>query len=290
MKNFVHLSATALSFAPLGAFAWGALGHQTIGFVAMQFISTNTLSNVQTLLGSQFNFSLGPAATWADDVRSEAAFKFSAPFHFIDANDNPPDSCSVNLNRDRGSEGCVVSAIQNYTTRLLETSLSATQRQQALLFVTHFVGDIGQPLHDEALEVGGNDIDAICSGKSTNLHAAWGCIDTGMLTKSADSRFGGSAQTYAGILIDLRHQTGSFKSASTGWLSCITSSALKGTSCPLTWAQEANAFDCTNVFDFTTGQDLCTGAYFNAAIPVIDMQLAKQGFRLAAWLDAVFDS
>ena len=34
-----------------------------------------------------------------------------------------------------------------------------------------FLGDIGQPLHVEALEVGGNDIDAICGGKKTNLHA-----------------------------------------------------------------------------------------------------------------------
>ena len=34
-----------------------------------------------------------------------------------------------------------------------------------------FLGDIGQPLHVEAYEVGGNDIDAKCSGKSTNLHA-----------------------------------------------------------------------------------------------------------------------
>lgn len=34
-----------------------------------------------------------------------------------------------------------------------------------------FIGDIGQPLHVEAFEVGGNDIDAICAKKKTNLHA-----------------------------------------------------------------------------------------------------------------------
>lgn len=41
-----------------------------------------------------------------------------------------------------------------------------------------FVGDIGQPLHDEALELGGNDISAVCLKKSTNLHAAWGAYTT----------------------------------------------------------------------------------------------------------------
>ena len=64
------------------------------------------------------------------------------------------------------------------------------------------------------------------------------------------------------------------------------------------------------VFNFTTGQDLCSGTYFDNAIPVvrltcapslapadrtanggaqIDLQLAKQGFRLAAWLNVLFD-
>jgi hypothetical protein len=33
-----------------------------------------------------------------------------------------------------------------------------------------FVGDIHQPLHDENLEYGGNDIDVTFDGTSTNLH------------------------------------------------------------------------------------------------------------------------
>lgn len=91
---------------------------------------------------------------------------------------------------------------------MVDTSLSFTQQQQALMFLDHvslssifsqwlllmmltlhmssnlnskprrtshclvqFLGDIGQPLHVEAYEVGGNDIDAICNGDKTNLHA-----------------------------------------------------------------------------------------------------------------------
>ena len=33
-----------------------------------------------------------------------------------------------------------------------------------------FIGDIHQPLHDEKLDVGGNDIDVTFDGTSTNLH------------------------------------------------------------------------------------------------------------------------
>ena len=68
----------------------------------------------------------------------------------------------------------------------------------------------------------------------------------------------------------------------------------------------------TVVFNFMTGEDLCSGTYFDNAVPVvrlansfpcrwladmscpggggqIDLQLAKQGFRLAAWLNILFD-
>ncbi|PSR83860.1 hypothetical protein PHLCEN_2v5569 [Hermanssonia centrifuga] len=40
---------------------------------------------------------------------------------------------------------------------------------------------------------------------------------------------------------------------------------IKPLECPLVWAKEANAYDC------------------------IDLQLAKQGYRLAAWLNVIFD-
>lgn len=44
------------------------------------------------------------------------------------------------------------------TTRTTDESLSAAERFDALKFVVHFVGDIHQPLHDEAINVGGNTI------------------------------------------------------------------------------------------------------------------------------------
>lgn len=78
------------------------------------------------------------------------------------------------------------------TTRLLDHNLSVADRQIAakvrqkpLLhyersplrlnkqMVIHFVGDIGQPLHCENLETGGNGIDVEYDGDSTNLHHIW---------------------------------------------------------------------------------------------------------------------
>ncbi|THH29901.1 hypothetical protein EUX98_g4281 [Antrodiella citrinella] len=200
------LSSTAVVCLLLGTrfvSAWGNLGHQTVGFVAQEFLAPNALAFVQKTLGSTYNFSLGPAATWADEVRSETAFKWSAPFHFVDAEDSAPTSCSVDQQRDCADQQCILSAIANYTTRVVSESLASEQIQEALKFVAqtiidHFLGDVGQPLHVEATEEGGNDIDAICNGDKTNLHASW---DTGMVETNIDSSHGGTSESYAADLV-----------------------------------------------------------------------------------------
>ena len=43
------------------------------------------------------------------------------------------------------------------------------------------------------------------------------------------------------------------------------------------------------MFSYKSGSDLCTGTYYTKAVTVIDLQLAKQGYRLAAWLNVLFD-
>ncbi|CDO70046.1 hypothetical protein BN946_scf184650.g4 [Trametes cinnabarina] len=317
------------------ALAWGTLGHQTVGYVAQEFLAPNALAFVQSSLGSTYSGSLGPAAPWADTVRDESGYTWSAPLHYVDAEDSPlSDSCSVQEQRDCGSGRCILTAIANYTTRVATTSLSATQRQEALKFLgkQHSIPN-GKWLTGFAYEVGGNDISAKCSGKSTNLHAvsdsryapftgvndalnqAWGTT----LGLNIDDNHGGAVKTYAADLI-ARIKNGSYKSLTGDWLSCTSttepvSKRTDGTAhgveedvkrllartedaaeatitpleCPLVWAREANAYCCSVVFTYTTGEDLCTSDYYTNAVPVIDLQLATQGYRLAAWLNVIFD-
>ncbi|KAI0739846.1 nuclease Le1 [Daedaleopsis nitida] len=309
-----------------GVAAWGVLGHETVGYVAQAFLAPKALAFAQSSLGTTYNMSLGAAAAWADSVRYTKGYTWSANLHFVDAEDSPlSGSCSVEETRDC-SKGCILTAIANYTTRVADTSLGAAQQQEALKFLDHFLGDIGQPLHVEAYEVGGNDISAKCSGASTNLHAAW---DTGMVTKNIKDNHGGTVQTYAADLVK-QIKTGSYKSLTSDWLSCTSitepasslkrffdmpmvphtieddvrsllsdsedfllgpraQAAITPLACPLVWARESNAYCCSVVFTYTSGQDLCTSSYFTKAVPVIDLQLAKQGYRLAAWLNVIFD-
>lgn len=56
------------------------------------------------------------------------------------------------------------------------------------------------------------------------------------------------------------------------------------------WAADTNSFVCSTVMpngpDALTNQEL-SGAYYQSAIPVVQKQIAKAGYRLAAWLDAI---
>jgi hypothetical protein len=291
------------------ATAWGDTGHRAVGYVAQQFLSTNALAFVQSSLGSTYNQSLGPAATWADDIKEppETTYNWSKPLHYVNAQDSPlSGSCSVSQLRDCPDNNCILGAIANYTSRVASTSLSAAERQEALKFLDHFIGDIGQPLHVEDYKRGGNNITVKCSGLRSSLHSVW---DSGILNKSVNANYGGSASTYANELVT-RIKSGSYASSAKSWISCsntttpaskrhtvedevvfflaphVTITPLK---CPLVWAQDSNSLDCSYVFSYTSEQDLCTSSYYTNAVPIIDLQIAKQGYRLAAWLNVIFD-
>lgn len=172
------------------AMAWGAMAHYTVAYVATNFVTTTTETYLQNLLGDTSADYLANVANWADSYRSTTAGAFSAPFHYIDALDSPPSSCSVSFSRDCGSSDCIVGAISNYTSRLRTTSLTTSERQIAAKMLVHFLGDIGQPLHCENLDVGGNSIAVTYSGSPTNLHTVWD-------TKIPEHISGGSSKSIA---------------------------------------------------------------------------------------------
>jgi hypothetical protein len=101
-----------------------------IMFPNAPLVTTPTKTYFQNILGDTTTDYLAAVATYvslprpvyeksltdyqADTYRYTTAGLYSKPYHFIDANDSPPSSCSVEYSRDCGSEGCVVSAIKNY--------------------------------------------------------------------------------------------------------------------------------------------------------------------------------
>ena len=201
---------------------------------------------------------------------------------FIDAEDSPPTTCSVDLSRDCTTKGCIPSAIANYTTRVQDTSLSATDRKQAMEFLIHFLGDVTQPLHDEAEEVGGNDISVTWNGTTTNLHSCW---DTQMVEKLAGGKNStATLKSFAASLI-AEIDNGKYASQKADWVSC--SDITTASACALEWAQDANALNCQYVLQNDESGVELDGTYYTGAVPYIQLQISKGGYRLGAWLNAL---
>ena len=271
-----------LCSVPQLAIAWGTLGHETVAWIAQSYVSSATAAAIKDILGLTQSDYMANVSTWADTYRYTSGGRWSAPLHFIDANDSPPSSCSVEYSRDCGSSGCSISAIVNYTSILIDDDSSDAVKHDAMRFIIHFVGDLHQPLHDEALDVGGNDINVTYDGEHTNLHHIW---DTEIVEQLAD---GASAKSFA------KNLTASIKAGAYGWDvdTWLDGTTLNDTmSTALTWAKEANGYVCSDVLsagvDAVEEGDL-SGSYYKAHFDVARVQIARAGYRLGAWLNLIF--
>ncbi|KAI0119540.1 S1/P1 nuclease [Daldinia grandis] len=288
----MKLGQTAIALSTLllpGALAWGSLGHITVAYIATNLVKDDTTAFFQNILRNDTEHYLAGVATWADSIRYTKWGRFSKNFHFIDAKDTPPTYCGVDFERDCKQDGCVVSSIQNYTSQLLDTGLWPSRRNQAAKFVIHFVGDIHQPLHVENVAYGGNGIHVKWESSELNLHHVWD-------TSIAEKMLGGIHRKpyVAGFAwaANLTHQirSGKYEAASKLWNDGLSFDDPIKTA--MGWANESNAIVCSHVLpegpEAIVGQELA-GDYYEKAAPVIELQVAKAGYRLATWLDLIAD-
>lgn len=103
---------TSLISVPSPVIAWGVDGHKAVGQIAQNFLQPAIARNVANLFQDKsFNGQLPLASLWADEVKRKKGSPFafwSAPLHFIDTQDNPGKSCSVNTERDCPNARCIV--------------------------------------------------------------------------------------------------------------------------------------------------------------------------------------
>ena len=104
------------------------------------------------------------------------------------------------------------------TSRVNDGRYSAENRKEALEFIIHFLGDVTQPLHDEAEALGGNRIDVTWNGEETNLHACW---DTQMVEKAAGGENSTSVLDEFAAMLETRIDNGSYSSQKASWVDCV---------------------------------------------------------------------
>jgi hypothetical protein len=170
------------------ALAWGAYGHRTVAAIALANIKPATRARIDVLLRQERQLgtpkcrvrSLQDAAVWPDCIKGENwRWGYTNPWHYQDE----PVCGDFNIKADCANGNCVTAQIDRNQRILADRTLPAAQRLEALIFVTHFVGDIHQPLHAaDNHDQGGNAVKSpygIAPG--WNLHSIW---DTAMAERA----------------------------------------------------------------------------------------------------------
>jgi hypothetical protein len=124
-------------------------------------------AHVREILGGAE--SLDEAANWPDEMRSAPGQfwqKTATPWHYVTLNGIIYDHAPP--------EGDALEALNHFRSVLQDPKASISDKQMALRFVVHIVGDLHQPLHNgKCCDRGGNDVKVTWFGKPTNLHAVW---------------------------------------------------------------------------------------------------------------------
>jgi hypothetical protein len=260
------LLTLAVGFAScLTASAWGPEGHQIISELAAKFLAPAARTRVAALL--EPGQTLASISSWADDVRQERPE--TAHWHYIDI---PIGSPSLNMARDCPQRDCVVAKIEDFEHILQARSGTLESRREALMFLTHFIEDLHQPLHcADNKDRGGNDVAVEFLGEPSNLHSLW---DSGLL-----ARMGPEDQLLQSLSSELTPST-------VGKLS-------RGT--VKDWAEESHHIGTIVVYGrlpnaghISQESPLKLGeAYEREAGPVIRLQLERAAARLARTLNTI---
>jgi hypothetical protein len=272
MKRFTSTVAVSIVFLlPAAALAWGPEGHEVVAALAQSLLSDTAKSGIQSLIG---NSTLSSISNWADQVRSQRDETYN--WHFVDIPKSAEDfsedrDCFLPTNSHAGAatdhHDCVVDRITLFKQILGDTTKSPQDREEALKFIVHFVGDVHQPFHAIGDKAGGNGVHITefgstqCNGnRACNLHGAW---DSGMIEHSGLSR---------DVYVEYLKQF-------------IATSHLVASGNPEDWANESHAAGQVAWLD---NGGVIDDAYYNIQIQVVNKRLALAGLRLAALLEDVF--
>jgi hypothetical protein len=161
------LLAAALALLPSPALAWGKTGHRVVAAIADTQLSGLARAHVEQILGP--GESLDEAANWPDEMRSAPDVfwqKTATPWHYVTLDGIIYDHAPP--------EGDALEALGRFSKTLQDPNASLADKQVALRFIVHLVGDLHQPLHvGKCCDKGGNDVKVTWFGKPTNLHSVW---------------------------------------------------------------------------------------------------------------------
>jgi hypothetical protein len=277
------LAALALLVFPSPAAAWWEYGHQTTAEVALKLVKPRTRQSILWLLRQQKVLetptcparTIEEASVWPDCIKTLGdRFSYAYTWHFQDV-----DICKpFDLKEPCAGGNCISAQIARAQRMIADRELPTRDRLMALAFLVHFVGDLHQPLHgsEHDGDQGGNKVKASYGFiPRTNLHSIW----DGLLADRAISTPPGGAD---GILSQVSPEQRAE----------IAQGTLQD------WSRESWETAKTKVYGSLFPQPCGTPvpdrvvmdqAKIQELIPVLRLQIAKGGIRLARLLDEALD-
>lgn len=251
------------AFTATDAHAWGKIGHRITGKIAETYLTDDARQAISAILGAE---SLAEASTYPDEMRSnpdEYWQKTANPFHYVTVHDDArgyhADDCPP--------QGDGASALKDFTATLQDPEASLADKQLALRFIVHIIGDLHQPLHVGSAardDKGGNDVKVTFFGQRSNLHRVW------------DSEL-------------VEHQKLSYTEFSHWLQRAITDEQYQqwNTAEAKTWINESAEYRET-VYPAQDEDPYLSWQYVYEYTPLMKQRLQQGGVRIAAYLNHVF--
>ena len=152
---------TLLSSFVLG---WGKTGHRIVGKVAETYLTKNAKTQIKKLMG---HHDLSRMSNWADEIKSDPNWKIANDWHWCTIPDGKL------YEKDKHS-GRAVEKVNDFISVLKNKKSTKEDKQIALKFLIHLIGDLHQPMHvGNGIDRGGNDIKLKWFNVPTNLHRIW---------------------------------------------------------------------------------------------------------------------
>ena len=253
-KIIILLTSLAISGQVL---AWGQNGHRITGAIAEKYLSKKAQAAVQKLLPNE---DLAEASTYADEMRSDPSEfwkKTANPWHYVTIAEG-----HTYHSENAPAEGDAITALNQFTATLKDPKTSLADKQLALRFIVHIIGDLHQPLHvGSGKDRGGNDVKLQFYWKDSNLHSVW---DSGLIEQRELSY-----------------------SEWTEWLSKkISPQQAKQWMVidPQVWMSESAVIRDT----IYPTSDKLSYDYLYESMPIVKQRLQMGGLRIAAYLNAIF--
>ena len=255
LRSFGTVAVVMTIIPPHSAFAWGHVGHAVVADIAQAHLTPAATVTINRLLATDGAHRLSDISSWADEVKGEDLP--NRPAHTIRlplaGDPTPPHPCP--------SHFCADDGITFWSAVLADPNRSDRDRETALKYIVHLVGDLQQPLHD--VDATGSDLKVVFEGKETQLHKVW---DDGILESNA-------GKDPSRIAIELMQSEADVPSGGD----------------PADWAEEGRLIAQTKIYKtispHTANEITLPPGYAREMWPVVKLRLTEGGLRLARLLN-----